>query len=797
MAVPVTSNRCRVVIRTLLCAILAGTALAVHAAPESDVIGRAEPVYLDSYRNFGIDEGLPQVSVNALLQGRDGYLWIGTYGGLVRFDGKSFKTYHSSPGGLVSNRILSLHEDRRGRLWVGTEGAGIALYESGRFHVLDVCGGTCQVNAIRPSDDGRTLWIVGPQGVFEIDPETLQHRVRHSVFNAFGFIAPMNDGNAYVAGGAGLTRIEAETVVDIPLPDGRIQIGPMEGRGRYLWLVTDGWRLYRYDVIDRAWTLIRASVSPNIRFTMSNDGRLLVSDWLAGGIWQLQDDGDMTPLAGAPSGIYARQAYVDHEGSLWIGTDTQGLWRVRASRIGLMQSGDVQMNAPGRAVVEDGEGGFWFGVACGGLRHWSRGGEVRMVRLERTLGTECAQSLLMDDRRRLWIGTWQGTLGRLENGRLTLVRHWPQGGALNIWRNPVDDTYWLATQRDLWRLDMDAQGELVDAQPVPALAGMAIVFMTPARKGGVWFVGDHGAYRLVDGRIAEQWRQEDGVGSRFLRWLYEDSDGVTTWIGSYGGGLIRIRDGAVQRYDTSSGLFDDTVSCILPDADGRLWLGGNSGVSVLLDREIERRSPELIALSTSDGLTPPELNGGAVSACLRDSRGRLWYSLVKGFAMIDPARFNQRAAPPIVHIERLRVAGRELDPARPETLGPTAGNLEIGYTAIGFASPERLRFRYRLVPSGSGWLDAGDRRDVLLPTVPWGKFAFEVQARQLGSAWSEPVAIRLDHPLPWYRRQWIWLVISLACLLALLWATRERGSVPDYEHLLEDVRASRRDRNGP
>lgn len=780
-------------IRKLLYAILAGLALSAQAAAGTGVIGKAEPVYIDSYRNFGIDEGLPQASVNALLQGRDGYLWIGTNGGLARFDGDSFKTFHASPGGLVSNRILSLYEDRRGRLWVGTEGAGIALYESGRFRPLDFCGGTCQVSAIRPSADGRTLWIVGPQGVFEIDPESLRYRVRHSVFNAFGHIAPMPDGNVYVSGFGGLARIEADTVVEIPLPAGSTR-ALMEGRGRYLWLVTEDWHLYRYDTIDRAWLKVRAGVSPNIRFMISNDGRLLISDWLAGGIWQLHDDGSTTPLPGIPAGVYARQAYVDHEGNLWIGNDTQGLWRIRASRIGLMQSADVQMNVPGRAVVEDGEGGFWFGVACGGLRHWSRSGEVRAVQLESTLGTECVHSLLMDDERRLWIGTWSGTLGRLENGRLTLARTWPQGSALNVWRNPDDGTYWLGTQRDTWRLDMDTKGEIVDAQPVQALDGMAISFMTPARRGGTWFVGDQGAYRLVDGRIAEQWRQEDGIGIGFPRWLYEDPDGTTLWIGSYGGGLSRIRDGSVHRYDASSGLFDDTVSCILPDADGRLWLGGNSGVSVLLDRRIEARGPELIALSASDGLTPRELNGGSVSSCLRDSRGRLWYSLIKGFAVIDPTRFNEQAAPPIVHIERLRVAGRDLEPARPEKLGPNAGNLEIRYTAIGFASPERLRFRYRLVPAGRDWLDAGDHRDVLLPILPWGRFAFEVQARQLGGAWSEPVAIRLDRPLPWYRRQWIWLVTSLACLLALLWATRDRGPVQDYEHLLEDVRASRRSR---
>lgn len=786
----------RAMLRKLLYLVLAGCALEAQAAQEIEAIGKAEPVYVDSLRNFSIDEGLPQASVNALLQGRDGYLWIGTFGGLARFDGSAFKTFHASPGGLASNRILSLYEDRRGRLWIGTQEAGIALYESGRFRQLDYCGGTCQVNAIRASSDGRKLWVVGPQGVAEFDPETLRHKVRQSDFNAFGYIVPMPDGTAYAAGFHGLAHIRPGGSVDIPLPAGSSRV-VMEGYGRYLWLLTDPGSLYRYDTIDHVWTLIRDGVSLNTRVTISNDGQLLLSDLLKGGIQRLRDDGSTTPLAGIPEDINARRAYVDDEGNLWIGSDTQGLWRIRASRIGLMQSAAAQMNVPGIAVVEDGEGGLWFGMGCSGLRHWTKGGAIQTVRLENKLSTECVRSLLLDDKRRLWIGTWQGTLGRLEDGRLTLVRTWPQGGSLNVWQNPDDGTYWLGTLRDTWRLEVDAQGDIVDARPVPALDGMATAFMAPSRKGGTWFVGDRGAYRLAGGKIAEQWRQKDGIDTRFLRWLYEDPDGATSWIGSYGGGLIRIRNGSVQRYDTSSGLFDDTVSCILPDADGRLWLGGNGGVSVLTDRNIGVRGPELIALSTSDGLTPAEMNGGAVSSCLRDSRGRLWFALVKGFAMIDPARFNSHAKPPVVHIERLRVAGRELDPLRPTRLDSKANNLEIGYTAIGFASPERLRFRYRLIPGSGEWLDAGDRRNVLLPALPWGKFIFEVQARQVGSAWSKQIGIRLDHPLPWYRRQWIWLVISLACLLALLWATRDRGSVQDYEYLLEDVRAPRRGRDSP
>ncbi|TDK22269.1 hypothetical protein E2F46_13845 [Luteimonas aestuarii] len=788
----VQPNRFRGAHLGLLGTIVALMALMAHPA-QGGVVGQAQPVHVDSHRSYGIEEGLPQASVNALLQARDGYLWIGTYGGLVRFDGQDFRTFHATPGGLSSSRIQSLYEDGQGRLWIGTHGDGIAMYESGSFRPLDICERDCRINAIRPSADGRKLWTVGSQGAFEIDPDSLKYRIRVSAFDAFGYIVPMSDGNAYVAGIGGVARIEADAVVAIALPAGSTLVRAMEGRGRSLFVITDDWRLHRYDIVDREWKQVHDTVPAQSRLTLSNDGRLMLSGWRTGGTWLLHDDGRVVPLADIPAHLHARQAYADHEGNLWIGTDTQGLWRIRPSRVGLMQSRDVGMDGPGYAVAEDGDGGMWFAMACDGLRHWDRNGVVRSVELASTLGNDCVRSLALDDRGRLWIGTWQGTLGRLADGHLALARTWPPGSALNIWQNPEDRTYWAGTLRDMWRLEVDHRGEVVDAQPVPALDGMVISYMAPARGGGMWFVGNHGAHRLIDGRVVEQWLHEDGSG-RFLRWLHEDPDGRTLWIGSYGGGLLRIRDGVVRRYDTSNGLYDDAVSCILPDAEGRLWLGGNSGVTLMMDRDIGPRGPELIILSSSDGLAPPELNGGTGSSCLRDAKGRLWFTLIKGFAVIDPTQFERQRRPPIAHVERVRVAGHELDPAGMARLDAGAGNLEIGYTAIALSFPEQLRFRYRLAPGGE-WFDAGDNRNVLLPTLPWGRFAFEVQARQLGGPWSESVAIWLDRPVPWYRRQWLWLVLSMPCLLALLWTTRNRRPEPDYQHLIDKARASRHERD--
>src|SRR5690606_6046323 len=118
----------------------------------------------------------------------------------------------------------------------------------------------------------------------------------------------------------------------------------------------------------------------------------------------------------------------------------------------------------------------------------------------------------------------------------------------------------------------------------------------------------------------------------FARALHEDKAGDVLWVGTYGGGLNRIQDGEVRRYTSGNGLLDDTVSCILPDEQGRLWLGGNLGVTLLPAPDQAAEGIESVGFAANDGLVPPEINGGDASSCHRDAKGRLWFSLVAGFA---------------------------------------------------------------------------------------------------------------------------------------------------------------------
>lgn len=748
-----------------------------------------------SVRHYSYDEGLPQASVNAILRTHDGFLWLGTFGGLVRFDGSEFRVYRAVgdttanvvADGPSSERILALHEDARHRLWIGTQEAGVNLLENGRFRRLPVCGAACQVNDIVAVDD-RDIWIVAVDGLFRVDADSLKITSYAYALDSYSAVAVA--GKRLFAGGlGGFARLSAEGIAPIPLPDGHRIVRGLAADDASVWVNVENGSLYRYDVDADRWTFVRGGLPPETHLASDQRGGVYVSDE-SSGLRQLSRDGSERTLD-VPQPLHARRVYAEADGTLWIGATGKGLWRERPARVSLLRSTTAR-NAPGRVVVDDGAGGLWFVLGCSMLWHRDAAGSMTRWPTQDALKDDCIFSLALDaPSERLWLGTANGAIGRLADGRLQLVASWPHAGRTTLWRTG-DGTLWVANARVVGRLRVDGDGAVAGIADVHELAGMLVNRVVDARAGGVWVVGDSGAFRVVGDAVVERWTSAQGIRGRYFRALHEDADGVL-WLGTYGSGLVRIERGVVSQYTSANGLFDDTVSCILPDREGRLWMAGNRGISVLLDRRIGDDGPHLLTLTASDGLDPPEFNGGTAPPCWIDGAGRFWFAMVVGFASIDPAAMEETLTTriPAVYIDHASVSARAIDLAAPDDLSANASNLEIRFGAIDTIDPDKLRFRYRIDGDAGAWIDAGVNRSVLLPVVPWGRLTFEVQARELGSGWSPPATLRLNRPIPWYRHEWIWLGVSLASLLALLWLTRERHEPDVDDELLARLRKSR------
>lgn len=773
--------------RSILC-LLALLGACARAADAPTV----RPGYRVGLHLFTADDGVPQSGVNAIVQTRDGYLWLGTFGGLARFDGLTFTTFRSEPGvepdgaraqsGPASDRILALYEDGQRALWIGTQDAGLSVYRQGVFQHLPVCGGVCQVNAIFQAPD-RRLWIASNVGLFAIDPALDPARQREIWIDPVrtGHVSLTRDahGRVYVGGGEGLFVAAGNRLRPIALPAGDRWIMLLETRGDELLIGTDR-ALYRYRPDSGQWRPL--GVARPTAAARDGEGRWWVAT-ASGRMMRESAEGEwreVPELFDTGAASLAR----DDEGNLWIGSGSKGLLRVRRPLFGLLPVAHAGRNMAGRAVLDDGQGGLWLGSACGGLSHWRRDGTRSSQPLQPGTDEECVTSLALAGGGALLAGTADGRLMRVaqagsaqsESGPrgVAQVGAWSQVGAINVWR--LGDTRFLVSAgRSAFALDIDADGRVLGQRRIDALQGMNINNLIASARGGYWLAGDRGVWRWDGRRVVERWTPAQGLSSRFARALYEDAATATLWVGTYGGGLNRIRGGRVQRYDSRNGLFDDTVSCILADERGRLWLGGNRGVALLPSSRAAAAKIESIGFAAGDGLVPAEINGGHSTACHRDARGRLWFSLVEGFAVLDPRDVAEIAPMPLrPRIEEVAVAGRRQKIAGSTlALEPFARSLEIHYTAINLSRPRDTFFRFRLLGFDHDWVEAGQNRSILYPVIPWGEHWFEVQARSQGGPWS-PVAARLRifNPQPWYLRPWVLILATALGLLVLVGATQ-------------------------
>jgi diguanylate cyclase (GGDEF)-like protein len=744
------------------------------------------PAYPEVVRRFSTHDGLPQNSVNAMVQDRDGFLWLGTFGGLARFDGSEFTVYRSlADSGPSSDRVLQLFEDARGQLWIGSEDAGVSVYRDGRFLRLDVCDGRCLVRRFVAAAD-HSIWVLSSAGTYRIDPRTL--RTLEHYPQALDVAAALGGDEQLYVGGRGLWRIRQGRREPVPLPTGEDRINTLSSEGSVLW-VGAGDGLYRYDTVRRQWLPEPAPVRGALALARDAQQRLWALD-VDGRVFRDDDDGSgLRPLA-VPALPASRSLLTDRDGNLWLGSNARGLLRIARSRIGLLNDARLGMDLPGLPVVGDGSGGLWLGTVCGGLRHWDApSGRLRHWSLQPALGNDCVWSLHRDDAGGLWIGTVDGRVGYLspaaQDDRAPrdsdaarsraprLIAQWADQLPIRALYRTAGNTLLVASGQNVSSIAVGPSGETAAPQPIPGLPG-GVALIQPAQQGGLWLAGSEGVVRWQEQRVVERWNTGNGLSSRFVRSLYEQPDG-TLWVGTYGGGLNRIAGGRVQRFDRGSGLFDDVVSCMLADAQGGLWLSGNRGISLLPAEQLARAAAggdlSAIGFSESDGLEPAETNGGGQPACLRDSAGTLWFPLISGFAQIDPlALGRRRAQAPPVRFQSLLAGGRKLPLAAEVRLPPHSHDVEVAFTAINLSAPEKTRFRYRLSQPGQdpAWIDIGAQRSLHFPLLPWEDITLEIIARSDTGTWSAtPARLRLRQPLPWYLSP-LGLGTAAALALALL-----------------------------
>ncbi|MDQ3686159.1 MAG: histidine kinase [Acidobacteriota bacterium] len=744
------------------------------------------------------ETGLPQNLVNAILQTRDGYLWVTTSDGLARFDGVRFTVFNkdNSPG-LKGNRFTTLYEDADGSLWVGTDGSGLSKYEDGAFTTYTTEDGLPS-NWTTIQNDGRgNLLILTTAGVVRwIDgrfvPYTLGGELPSSSYQG-AYID--KSGGIWLKGLPELHRFSPEGTTTYTVQDGLSSLevtAIYEDHEGAFWIGTKDAGLNRLK--DGKFTVYTAEDGLPRRPIVS------ISEDRKGNLWIAMTGGGLSRLRGDKFTTYTTEqghssndvntVYEDREGNIWIGTSNSGLKRLREQTITVYSRQDGLSADNVYPILEDREGNLWIGTWSAGLNKY-RDGVFTPYTEKDGLSSVIIASLYEDREGYLWIGTYGGGVNRFKDGRFTVYSNKDvidANGVLAI-NQDREGSIWLGTTNGLYKYQ---NGQFTLYTMPGSLSRPVIGVIHEDREGALWIGTQGGLVRFRDG-IFSVYTEKDGLSSNHVRAIYEDGDGVL-WIGTYDGGLSRFRDGNFTRYSTRDGLFNHGVFQILEDRGGNFWMSSNRGIYRVSKKELNdfaegrARSITSVPYGKKDGLLNPECNGGTQPAGVKTRDGKLWFPTQGGVAVINPEAVPRNEQPPPVVIEGC-VLDREPVAFRPYIrIEPGQESLDIQYTGLSFIKPEQLKFKFKMEGLDDDWVEAGTRRTAYYPYLPPGDYTFRVIAANSDGVWNtEGASVRIIVRPPFWRTGWFLAASVLACAALILLLYKRRVAKLKKAHAAQEA----------
>jgi signal transduction histidine kinase/ligand-binding sensor domain-containing protein len=768
--------------------------------------GTAQPraFHRESTR-YGVDfwrepEGFGQSRVRAIVQTRDGYIWLGTDGGLVRFNGESFTVFNVQTGALKDNEVWALQEDNEGGLWIGTYGGGLTLLKSGRFRTFTTADGLPDdVVMSLASDTQGNIWMVTPRGL---------GRGSHGTFTRIPAAAgtpelrptsacSSRDG-VFVAAPQGIYRAAGDRLEPVPMTTALKREQP----GNLL-CGSDGtlWIAYSNGLIERR------KDGASTQFISSGDGQpgRLYEDPL-GGIWAVQgkrltklQNGhfETVPVeAGARDLGNVYSLCMDREGGVWLGLQSNGLARLRTRQLSTISTEDGLPDERTRAVFQDSRGDLWIGTAAGLARYrdgrfttWVMGGGSHVGDV---------RAIAEDSSGQIWISSGN-QLMTLRDGRPVPVPNWVSSAEIEVIYKDAIGTLWIGTDgAGLFRY---SAGRFRNYRTEDGLGSNQIRAIMADRTGALWIsTFGSGLTRYANGGFSIVGTNNGLAGDRVVA-IHEDEEGAL-WFATRRG-LSRLKDGAFFTWTSQSGMFTDLVYAVVDDGQGNFWFSSALGLFKVSKEELRKfaagtlKKVTSVAYSEKDGMKTKAGNLGNQPVAWKTTGGQLLFTSMKGLVVVEPEKIvpNTSYVPP-VYIEKVIVNKKELPPDRYVKLPAGAGDVEIHYAALAYSTHEKMRFRYKLEGFDPDWIDAAGRDFTYYANLSPGGYTFRVIAGKVDGAWNEAGATFPFYLEPPFYRTWAFgalMALSVASLAGLLYWMHVRGLRARYSAVLAERNRISRD----
>lgn len=696
------------------------------------------------------EAGLPEDTITTVVQTRDGYLWLGTYSGLARFDGVRFTVFdEKNTPDMRSSRVTALFESDDGMLWIGHENGTVTTFKGGKFHAgkipENVGGG--KIYAITADEKGD-VWLLHESGLLARMRDGKVLSPPSGIIPKVLSLTRTRDGRLWVARDGKLSVMRNAELQPVDFGPGFANtyiLGTCAAHDGGIW-VANYKRILNWN--GEKWTqnlgMSPWALTPLTCLMETKNGTLLAgtSD---NGLFMVFPDTNNVPLhLNRNSGFLADwiiSLLEDREGNFWVGTGGNGLVGLRPNSFQTVTPPDRWRGRAVLSVYPARNGDLWVGTEGAGLY---RSGDGAWENFDYTNGINNTYvwSIAEDGVGNFFCGTWGGGLFTRDGNRFKSA----PGMENQLLHVPAlfsarDGSLWAGTENGLLHFENGRTNWFTESGGKPLRDVRAIAEST---NGAIWFgmAGD-GLACLEQNKI-RHFSRADGLPSDFIECLRFDEHGAL-WIGTFGGGLCRLKGGNFSVIDSPQGLPNSVIGHIEDDGHGFYWMSSHGGIlradkkelNACADGELHEVSCRTFGLA--DGLPTLKCSDGLQAAGCRTSDGRLWFSTSRGLVTVDPTTIGTNSLSPPTLIEGMEVDDKQM------TLAPETGPLEIGpgqhrikfrYTGLSFIGPEKMRFKYRLQGLDDTWATVRNVRSVNYNFIPPGRYVFEVLACNSDGIWS-------------------------------------------------------------
>ncbi len=801
---------------------LLGLCVALLGCGDLALAARRNPFTENGSAVYRMEDGLPQDSIKKIIQTRDGYLWIATQEGLARFDGVNFTTFttQNSPG-LFSNNVHDLIEDREGNLWIQAN-SGVSRYRNGVFTNFTPPSEQQgdRINTLFLGYDGRLL-VAGDDRFFEYRGGRLRElfRIRKYLTSlSWGahaedrqqriWLGGVNgklfwwkggaghDASALVkrgSGGCGILGLDSRGAVWGQRGDLIFALDEKQTRffsaqallGKpsawsvfdprgVLWLGTSD-RLVRVEGGKSRVFTAKEGIPSTINWCMLDNTGAFITRFTGG--FLRYEDGGFTPYREANGLVGNLEAapFMDREGNYWIGTTGNGIQCLRPVNCRTFTVKDGLPNSPITALAQDSTGMIWVGTEAMGAGQFVNGRYLPAPQPEFRAGR--VNTLFPDGNGVMWVSlnnqlysVREGVLTNFSS-RIGLVA---PDTVTGIAQGP-DGSLWFALNNRVVRY---RHGVLRVFTEADGLIPGSYMTIAADSEGQLW-IGALQGFSVFHNGTFTNYDTRQGVPTVPTISFHEDWYGAM-WVGTWGGGMLRVKKGTVTSYAVRNGLWADSIHQILDDDQGNLWIGSSKGVfraslqelNAFADRKT--RGIHCVAYTREDGALGGPSVGGSNPTAWRMRDESLWFATVGGLERFELSDIHQHPFPMVV--ETVQINGRTWNP-KVYVKAPTGkGEMEFHYTALEYTQPDKVHFRYLLEGYDKDWVDAGTRRVAYYTNLPPGDYNFHAMAAGADGLWHNGAAYAFTLRPAYYQTTTFRLLVALAALVAFLIAYRWRMS---------------------